>query len=80
MLTRRYSEEASRTRVVHGGASADACLNVSSHAFVHSALYENSMLQTPGNFALYAEYAPTQELRDLAVRLLRTVRDPGCGV
>ena len=80
MLTIRYSEEASRTRMVHGGASADACVNISSHAFVHSALYENRSIQTPGNLALYAELAPTQDLRDLAVSLLRMVRDPVCGV
>ena len=80
MLTRRYSAEASRVRKVHGGASAKACNNISSHTFVRAALHENRMLQTPGDLALYAELAPTQEFRDLAVQLLRTVGDPGCGV
>ena len=75
MLVRRYSKEASRARAEHGGASADACMNVSSHAFMHSALYENSMLQTIGNLALFAEYAPTQQLRDTAVGMLRIVQD-----
>jgi hypothetical protein len=80
MLARRYSAEASRVRKVYGGASVKACNNVSSHAFVHAALHENRMLQTPGDLALYAELAPTQELRDLAVQLLQTIGDPGCGV